>query len=215
MTTDGRLQRSAITSIFYLLCDDRFSAFHAIASDEIWHFYRGAPLALELIDAAGRHEQRVLDGDGVFQTTLPAGTVFAAHLINASGYALVGCDVGPGFDFADFEMPERAALIGPLSAARRARDALDARGGAMTTRRGAKRRRLVLAAYCCRCSGSPFPAVYAKTDADAVWLPVLLLVSVRVAVHQRRRHGGRLPDDAMSSAVDRSPSPFSSHSSRW
>ncbi len=107
---DGR-DRSAITSILYLLFDEQFSAFHAIASDEIWHFYRGDALAIDVIDAAGRHEQRILGGSGVLQTTLTAGTLFAAHLNGAGGCALVGCDVGPGFDFTDFEMPARQALI--------------------------------------------------------------------------------------------------------
>jgi hypothetical protein len=30
---------------------------------------------------------------------------------DALSYALVGCTVAPGFDFADFEMAERAALL--------------------------------------------------------------------------------------------------------
>ena len=106
----GRPERRALTSIFFLLFDDNFSAFHRLTSDEIWHFYRGDPVAIEIIDADGAHETRVLGGDGLFQTTFPAGAWFGAHMVDG-GYALVGCDVAPGFEFADFEMPERAALV--------------------------------------------------------------------------------------------------------
>ncbi|MGB8907158.1 MAG: cupin domain-containing protein [Candidatus Cybelea sp.] len=28
----------------------------------------------------------------------------AAHLLDRSGYTLVGCDVAPGFEFGDFEV---------------------------------------------------------------------------------------------------------------
>jgi predicted cupin superfamily sugar epimerase len=106
----GGPERRALTSIFFLLHDDNFSAFHRLSSDEIWHFYRGAPVAIEIIDASGEHETRALGGDGPFQAVLPAGAWFGAHMVEG-GYALVGCDVAPGFDFADFEMPARAELV--------------------------------------------------------------------------------------------------------
>jgi hypothetical protein len=106
----GGAERRALTSILFLLHDDNFSAFHRLKSDEIWHFYRGAPVAIEIIDSGGARETRVLDGERLFQTTLPAGVWFGAHMVEG-GYALVGCDVAPGFEFADFEMPARAELI--------------------------------------------------------------------------------------------------------
>jgi uncharacterized protein len=49
--------RSAITSIYYLLSGDDFSAFHRIRSDELWHFYEGADVAIECIGADGNHRQ--------------------------------------------------------------------------------------------------------------------------------------------------------------
>ncbi len=37
------------TAIYYLLAHPDFSAFHRLKSDEVWHFYLGAPLTLWLI----------------------------------------------------------------------------------------------------------------------------------------------------------------------
>ena len=33
--------RSASTAIYFLLAETDFSAFHRLASDELWHFYAG------------------------------------------------------------------------------------------------------------------------------------------------------------------------------
>lgn len=103
-------RRSALTSILFLLTGENFSAFHRLRSDEAWHFYRGDPITIEIIDPAGGHDRRVLGLEGPWQTVVDAGCTFASHIENRLGYALVGCDVAPGFDFEDFELPTRAAL---------------------------------------------------------------------------------------------------------
>ena len=117
--------RSALTTILFLLTGENFSAFHRLTSDEIWHFYRGDPLTVEIIDTAGRHEQRTLGTDGPWQTAVPSGAHFASHVENPLGYSLVGCDVAPGFEFSDFflatrsvltaQYPQHAGLIGKLT----------------------------------------------------------------------------------------------------
>jgi len=40
-----------------------------------------------------------------------AGHWFGARLKPGGEYALVGCTVSPGFDFADFELATRAPLL--------------------------------------------------------------------------------------------------------
>ncbi len=106
--------RSALTSILFLLTPASFSAFHRIASDEAWHFYRGDPIAIEILHGNGAYERRVLSAQGPWQTVVPAGAAFASHVEtppeNPQGYALVGCDVAPGFDFDDFQLCARDAL---------------------------------------------------------------------------------------------------------
>ncbi|MBV9267562.1 MAG: cupin domain-containing protein [Acidobacteriaceae bacterium] len=46
-----------------------------------------------------------------FQYVVPGGHWFGSCLEQPDSYALVGCTVAPGFDFADFEMGKRAELI--------------------------------------------------------------------------------------------------------
>jgi predicted cupin superfamily sugar epimerase len=111
VTTSRGSLRSALTTILFLLTGDSFSAFHRLTSDETWHFYRGDPLTVEIIDAAGRHEQRALTADGPWQAAVPAGAHFASHVENPLGYALVGCDVAPGFEYSDFFLATRSVLI--------------------------------------------------------------------------------------------------------
>ena len=106
--------RSASTAIYFLLRRGDFSAFHRVRSDEGWHHYLGAPLELHLLEPAGH--TIVLLGTALERGERPqayvrAGVLQAARVAaDADGdFTLVGCTVAPGFDFADFEMPSRAA----------------------------------------------------------------------------------------------------------
>jgi predicted cupin superfamily sugar epimerase len=103
--------RNAVTTIYYLLADDMFSAFHRLKSDEIWHYHRGSPISIESIESDGQHRRRVIGSNDSWQAAIPAGAWFAARLLDPQGYALVGCDVAPGFDFADFEIGRREELV--------------------------------------------------------------------------------------------------------
>lgn len=55
--------RPASTHIYFLLLDGQFSAFHRIASDEIWHFYSGDPLLVYEITHSGRLVMHRLGGN--------------------------------------------------------------------------------------------------------------------------------------------------------
>ena len=113
MVETSRGMRAASTAIYFLLREGEFSALHRIASDEVWHFYAGSALRVEAITPEGVAEVFVLgSGSGeVLQAWVPAGRWFGASL-ERGGWALVGCTVAPGFDFADFEMGGRARLLG-------------------------------------------------------------------------------------------------------
>lgn len=98
--------RSLGTAIHFLLPRGSSSHWHRIDADEIWHHYRGAPIQLEL-SPDGIERRQVLLGPDLLaaqhpQWVVPAGTWFAARPLG--GWALCGCTVAPGFEFAGFEL---------------------------------------------------------------------------------------------------------------
>ncbi|HVN18016.1 MAG TPA: cupin domain-containing protein [Dongiaceae bacterium] len=106
--------RAASTAIYFLLDGSNFSAFHRLRSDELWHFYAGSPLQVHVIDTSGAYSPALL-GDNpeaghVFQAAVPARCWFASHVADWTSWALVGCTVAPGFDFADFDLAQREQL---------------------------------------------------------------------------------------------------------
>lgn len=96
--------RAAGTAIYFLLEEGQRSHWHRIDSAEIWHWYAGSPLTLSIHDdetrvttlgsnlGAGQRPQCIVP-PGTWQSAEPKG-----------GWALVGCTVSPGFDFAHFEL---------------------------------------------------------------------------------------------------------------
>jgi predicted cupin superfamily sugar epimerase len=107
-------KRSFSTSIYYLLKNRNISLFHRIKQDEIWHFYEGTALTIHCISEDGVYSKYVLgrsiEAGESFQVVVTAGCYFAAEVNNKESYSLVGCTVAPGFDYEDFEIPERIEL---------------------------------------------------------------------------------------------------------
>jgi len=107
--------RAFSSAIYFLLAGGDFSAFHRLRSDEIWHSYAGCGLALFVIGQSGHLTVHNLDarprGGARPQVMIPSGSWLAAKPLVRDSYALVGCTVAPGFEFADFELGDRAALI--------------------------------------------------------------------------------------------------------
>lgn len=108
-------QRAFGTAIYFLLESHHVSALHRIQADEIWHFYAGGPLEVFVINrdatlAILRLGSDATKGD-VFQAVVPAGCWFGSKTAPGTDFSLVGCTVAPGFDFADFELGNRAALL--------------------------------------------------------------------------------------------------------
>jgi predicted cupin superfamily sugar epimerase len=104
--SDLRGPRAALTVIYFLVVQGGISRWHRVASDEAWHWYEG--YALELFTAppdTGIVQSSILgplSGDTAPQHIIPAGHWQAARVSGA--YALVGCSVGPGFEYSDFTL---------------------------------------------------------------------------------------------------------------
>ncbi len=53
-------KRSAGTGIYFLLAEGELSNWHRVRWDEVWHFYAGDPLVLEIISQDGSLSKRIL-----------------------------------------------------------------------------------------------------------------------------------------------------------
>ncbi len=102
----GEGGRAASTAIYFLLARGERSHWHRIDAAEIWHWYAGAPLELDIAPADGRRE-RVLLGCDLAAGERPQAVV-PAHAWQAArtrgDWTLLGCTVAPGFDVARFEL---------------------------------------------------------------------------------------------------------------
>lgn len=111
----GGGQRAAATSIYYLLADGAYSAWHRIDADEVWYFHAGTELRLHVLSDEGELTTHRLGNpmahpDTVLQAAVPAQCWFAAELADPRSFALLGCCVAPGFDFAGFQLATRTDM---------------------------------------------------------------------------------------------------------
>ncbi len=108
-------ERNLMTQILYLLAAPEVSLLHRLTSAEAWTFIEGDPLSLHMIDSEGRRSERVLglnpDAGQGLTVVVERGCWFGASLDTGGAFALVTCAVVPGFDFRDFEIGKREALL--------------------------------------------------------------------------------------------------------
>lgn len=101
----GRDGRAVSSAIYFLLARGERSHWHRVDAAEIWHYYAGDPLTLEVADDDGRRQIRLgsdLAAGQRPQAIIPAGSWQSAT--SQGAWTLVGCTVAPGFEFAGFEL---------------------------------------------------------------------------------------------------------------
>jgi predicted cupin superfamily sugar epimerase len=108
-------EKNFSTAILYLLTPDTFSALHRLRSDEIFHFYLGDPVTMLQLHPDGSSEvatlgQDIMNGQRV-QATVPNNSWQGCFLNEGGRFALMGCTIAPGFEFADFELAPREELL--------------------------------------------------------------------------------------------------------
>ncbi len=113
LPSDFNGERSVLTSIYYLLCDNHVSKFHKIKSPEVWYFQKGMPLIIHMINNEGKYHKIELSDsiNGNLQYTVEPNVWFAAEIKGSCGYVLVSCAVAPGFQFEDFELAQKEELL--------------------------------------------------------------------------------------------------------
>jgi predicted cupin superfamily sugar epimerase len=99
--------RAASTAIYYLLARGERSHWHRVDATEVWHYYAGSALRLEIAASDNGPIERVTLGPDIAggaqpQAVVPANAWQAAESLG--DWTLVGCTVAPGFEFAGFEL---------------------------------------------------------------------------------------------------------------
>ncbi len=103
---DDTTPRGHGTAIYYLLQAGEVSRWHRVDAVEIWHYYTGAPLELQIAAPDAKPEtyrlgSAVLAGEQP-QILVPKDYWQSARSLGA--WTLVGCTVSPAFEFTGFEM---------------------------------------------------------------------------------------------------------------
>jgi predicted cupin superfamily sugar epimerase len=102
-------ERSLATAILYLLGAGECSRFHRLRADETWWHHAGGAMIVHVLAAGAA--RRVVVGPESPQALVPHGTWFAAEPAPGAAFSLVGCGTSPGFEYADFELADRAQLL--------------------------------------------------------------------------------------------------------
>ncbi len=98
--------RAASTLIYYLLAKGDLSGWHRVDAAEVFHWYAGAPLLMNL-SADGQTDVSIVLGPDLVggqrpQLVVPKNCWQTAR--SGGAWTLVGCTVSPGFEFSGFEM---------------------------------------------------------------------------------------------------------------
>lgn len=108
--------RSTLTCIYYLMTQNENSKLHRVKSDEIFHYYLGAPAELLIIDSKHRVTLHVLGPNLLLgerpQIRVPANSWQSLKVKGSApaAYCLMGATVSPGFEFEDFELGEPSII---------------------------------------------------------------------------------------------------------
>ena len=108
------LRRTA-TAIYYLLEPETLSEMHRLRSDEVFHHYAGDPVEMLQLAPSGEGRRVVLGRDLAAgerpQVVVEREIWQGSRLVPGGSWALLGCTVSPGFDYADYDSGARAEML--------------------------------------------------------------------------------------------------------
>lgn len=103
--------RSMMTSIYYMLTDDRpIDHLHQNKSDIMHYFHAGSSITYILVDLEGKLHKVKLGLDlskGEIPQLLVPGGYWKAAILEAGEYGLLGEAVAPGFDYRDMTIAKQ------------------------------------------------------------------------------------------------------------
>lgn len=107
--------RAASTAIYFLLARGERSHWHRVDATEVWHFYAGSALRLEIAASDSGPVERLVLGSDIAAGERPQAVLPVRHWQAAESlgdWTLCGCTVAPGFEFNGFELAPKDWLPG-------------------------------------------------------------------------------------------------------
>jgi predicted cupin superfamily sugar epimerase len=113
-TSRAGKSRATMTSIYYLLTDDRpIDHLHQNKSDIMHYFQSGAPITYILVDLEGNLTKvklgMAIEQGEVPQLLVPKG-YWKAAVLESGEYGLLGEAVAPGFDYRDMTIAKADSI---------------------------------------------------------------------------------------------------------
>jgi predicted cupin superfamily sugar epimerase len=99
-------ERRALTTIYYLLGAGEYDSWHRVDGDEVWHYHEGAKLELLWIEKGEEKCNHYLVGE-IEDASRPVAVVPGGcwQMARTTGeYTLVGCTMGPGFEYEGYQL---------------------------------------------------------------------------------------------------------------
>jgi len=102
------------TAIYFLVTKEGMSEMHRLTSDEVFHFYTGAPAEVLLLDPNEQISSVTtlgsdLEAGQAPQLVIPKG--IWQGLRTTGEFTLIGCTVAPPFEYKNYEAGNRDELI--------------------------------------------------------------------------------------------------------
>jgi len=109
--------RAASTAIYYLLRAGEESRWHRLDVTEVWHWYAGAPLKLDIAESERDPVTSHVLGPDLSsgarpQLVVPPRAWQSARSLGA--FTLVGCTMALGFEYAGFELAPKGFTPGGM-----------------------------------------------------------------------------------------------------
>lgn len=108
------LPRKTLSSIYYLLTDDRpVALLHKNRSDIVHYYHGGSPLTYLIVHPSGELEKVIMGHDlsnGEQLQLIVKGGCWKASLLQAGEYGLISEAVSPGFEYTDNELVDRDSV---------------------------------------------------------------------------------------------------------
>jgi predicted cupin superfamily sugar epimerase len=106
---------TSLSTYYYLITNDNFSALHSMTGTHLWNFCAGDPASMIIISPEGELTKRTLGhnlrADHSLQAVVTANFLQGTRLLPGGIWALFSCTILPPFEPTQFKYGQRTEMI--------------------------------------------------------------------------------------------------------